>query len=211
MPRQQSLDRAEGSAGCPGWEADVVVGSNSPVRLSRAARAASPSPADIRHDNQLVALGPMLSTLDRFRFLEKNRRWAGRDRHARPIDGRWWGGRWLDVEWARGWTYAGGIASRPRAASHGPAASGVRVSGRSTRGWDCKGPWRFSVGGMLAGRKSKTQKNRLISKGNGGTCRSRERFLSPAALSTNVRHAGDKSVVQYRSSASVAPRLSIPA
>jgi hypothetical protein len=28
--------------------------------------------------------------------LEKNRRWAGRDRHARPSDGRWWGGRRVD-------------------------------------------------------------------------------------------------------------------
>src|SRR5262249_31073632 len=46
------------------------------------------------HDNQVVALGPMLSASDRFLFLEKNRKWAGRDRARRSqrrfgmVDGR---------------------------------------------------------------------------------------------------------------------------
>jgi hypothetical protein len=38
-----------------------------------AVAVASPSPADIRHVNQVVVLGPMLPTRDRFRFLEKSR------------------------------------------------------------------------------------------------------------------------------------------
>jgi hypothetical protein len=40
--------------------------------LRSSSTPASASPADIRHDNQLVALGPMLSTSDRFRFWKKN-------------------------------------------------------------------------------------------------------------------------------------------
>src|SRR5215467_8261461 len=50
------------------------------VRLGRSlwsSRApASPSPADLRRDNRVVALGPMLSPSDRFRFME-NRGWCG--------------------------------------------------------------------------------------------------------------------------------------
>jgi hypothetical protein len=47
---------------------------------------ASPSPVDILHDNQVVALGPMLPTSDRFRLVGKNRKGAGRDRARRPSD-----------------------------------------------------------------------------------------------------------------------------
>jgi hypothetical protein len=43
---------------------------------------ASPSPTDICHDNEVVALGPMLSTLDRLRFLDKISGWCWRSAKA---------------------------------------------------------------------------------------------------------------------------------
>jgi hypothetical protein len=36
----------------------------------------------IRHDNQVIALEAMLSASDRFRFLEKNRKWCDAISHA---------------------------------------------------------------------------------------------------------------------------------
>jgi len=61
------------------------------VRLGRSlwprpSRApASPSPADLRRDNKVVALGPMLSASDRFRLLEKKSQMGGsRSRTAVP-------------------------------------------------------------------------------------------------------------------------------
>src|SRR5215831_17555812 len=49
---------------------NVGNGSDLAVRFRRPAPA-SPSPADLRHDNQVVALGPMLSASDPLSFLEK--------------------------------------------------------------------------------------------------------------------------------------------
>jgi len=69
------------------------------VRLGRSLRSsrtpASPSPADIRHDNQVVALGPMFSTLDRFRFRGQNSRTvaAEHDGELRTHWRRWFGWR----------------------------------------------------------------------------------------------------------------------
>jgi hypothetical protein len=50
--------------------------SRAPSNRLTAIAVVSPSPADIRHVNQVVVLGPMLPTRDRFLFLEKfaNRR-----------------------------------------------------------------------------------------------------------------------------------------
>jgi hypothetical protein len=52
--------------------------------LRSSSRPASPSPADIGHDNQLAALGPMLSTSDRFRFFGKKSPMGG-SRSPRPV------------------------------------------------------------------------------------------------------------------------------
>jgi hypothetical protein len=52
------------------------------TRSLRSSRTPAPSPADIRHDNQVVALRPMLSTFDRFRFLDKIRGWWRRSAKA---------------------------------------------------------------------------------------------------------------------------------
>jgi hypothetical protein len=53
------------------------------VRLGRSlwsSRApASPSPADVRHGRQVIALGPMLPGSDRFRFFGKKSQMARRD------------------------------------------------------------------------------------------------------------------------------------
>jgi hypothetical protein len=78
-------------------EREVRSGADLAVRFGRAARQL-PSPADLRHDNQVVALGPMLSASGCFRFFGKKSQMVRRDfSRTAPetfamVVGRWWDG-----------------------------------------------------------------------------------------------------------------------